>query len=176
VSDGEGNVLLEDFRRYSAWLHRMTVDFVEAVPEQRWEFTPDPPGQLGRVPDPLRVGGDGFAPFSKQVRHLVCVRGVYNTALVTKRVEWSRKHDHYTGPLTREALLVALDTKQRELADALATVDVAAQIDWGGTEFSFPDFTWEYVQHEAIHHGQWSLYASLGGFETPLSWRRSWGL
>jgi hypothetical protein len=32
------------------------------------------------------------------------------------------------------------------------------------------------IQHEAIHHGQWSVYASLAGFETPLSWRNEWGL
>jgi hypothetical protein len=32
------------------------------------------------------------------------------------------------------------------------------------------------VQHEAIHHGQWSVYASLAGFDTPVSWRTSWGL
>ena len=37
-------------------------------------------------------------------------------------------------------------------------------------------FTWEFVQHEAIHHGQWSIYASLAGFDTPLSWRTSWGM
>ncbi|MCA1585270.1 MAG: hypothetical protein LC791_11055 [Acidobacteria bacterium] len=33
--------------------------------------------------------------------------------------------------------------------------------------------TWEFVQHEVIHHGQWSIYASLAGFDTPLSWRAS---
>jgi hypothetical protein len=44
------------------------------------------------------------------------------------------------------------------------------------TSFTFALFTWEFVQHEAIHHGQWSIYASLAGFETPLSWRASWGL
>ncbi len=32
------------------------------------------------------------------------------------------------------------------------------------------------LQHEAIHHGQWSLYAALGGFETPPSWKMNWGL
>jgi hypothetical protein len=37
-------------------------------------------------------------------------------------------------------------------------------------------FTWEFVQHQAIHHGQGSIYASLAGFDTPLSWRASWGL
>jgi hypothetical protein len=47
------------------------------------------------------------------------------------------------------------------------------------TPFTFALFTWEFVQHEAIHHGQWSVYASLAGFDTPLSWRMSapltWG-
>jgi hypothetical protein len=168
-------MLLDEFRRYVQHLHRMTVDFVETVPEDRWDYTPDPPGKPGRAPDPLRLGV-GLAPFSKQLRHVVCVRGVYNAALATKHVDWARKHEHYLGPLTRDKLLAALIDKQGELLATLETVDTNASIDWGGTAFSFADFTWEFVQHEAIHHGQWSVYASLGGFDTPLSWRRSWGL
>jgi hypothetical protein len=30
-----------------------------------------------------------------------------------------------------------------------------------------PDHRWD---HEALHHGQWSFYATLGGFETPDGW------
>jgi hypothetical protein len=164
-----------DFVRYSKVLHRLTVDFVRAVPDDKWDFTPDPPGQSGHTPAPHRIG-EGFAPFCKQLRHVVCVRGVYSAALTTKKVDWARKHDHYVGPLTREALLAALDRKQRDLLTTLETVDIAAPIDWDGTPFTFALFTWEYVQHEAIHHGQWSIYASLAGFDTPLSWRASWGL
>jgi hypothetical protein len=121
-------------------------------------------------------GSDGFAPFCKQLRHVVCVRGVYNDALATKKVDWTRKHESYVGPLTREELLAALDEKQRKLLATLKTVDRDALIDWNGTPFTFALFTGEFVQHEAIHHGQWSLYASLAGFETPISWRASWGL
>src|SRR5215470_6321644 len=164
-----------DFIRYSTVLYRLTADFARAVPEDKWEFTPDPAGKPGRVPAAQRIG-DGFAPFCKQLRHVVCVRGVYNEALATRKVDWTRKHEHYAGPLTREALLAALDEKQRQLLATLETFDVNALIDWNGTPFSFALFTWEFVQHEAIHHGQWSIYASLAGFETPLSWRRSWGL
>ena len=169
-------MLLQDFRRYCEAVHRMTVDFVEIVPEDKWEFTPDPPRKPGRAPDPLRVGGEGLGPFCKQLRHVVCVRGVYNAALATKKVDWTRKHDHYTGALTRDALLAGLIEQQHRLLATLETLDIEAAIDWGGTSFSFADFTWEFIQHEAIHHGQWSVYASIGGFETPLSWRRSWGL
>ena len=166
---------IEDFARYSKVLHRLTVDFARAVPVDKWDFTPDSPRRLDRTPAPHRMG-EGFAPFCKQLRHVVCVRGVYNDALVTRKVEWKRKHDHYDGPLTRESLLAALDDKQRRLLEILETVDVHAVIDWDGTPFTFALFTWEFVQHEAIHHGQWSIYASLAGFDTPLSWRTSWGL
>ena len=166
---------IDDFVRYSKVLHGLTADFVRAVPDNKWDFTPDPPGQSDRAPTPHRIG-DGFAPFCKQLRHVVCVRGVYTAALATKKVDWRRKHEHYVGALTREALLAALDDKQRDLLTTLETIDIDAPIDWDGTPFTFALFTWEFVQHEAIHHGQWSVYASLAGFDTPLSWRASWGL
>lgn len=167
-------MLIDDFARYAGVLHRLTADFVRAVPESKWDFTPDPPARTP-APAPQRIGA-GFAPFSKQLRHVVCVRGVYNAALETKKVDWSRKHEHYSGPLTKSALLAALDDKQRSLLAILPTVKLEVPIDWDGTAFSFAAFAWEFVQHESIHHGQWSIYASLGGFDTPLSWRTSWGL
>lgn len=167
-------MLINDFARYSTFLHGLTVDFVRAVPEDKWDYTPAP-GRSGRAPAAHRIG-HGFAPFCKQLRHVVCARGVYNAALATRRVDWSRKHDHYVGPLTREALLAALDDKQQQLLAKLPAVDIDAAIDWGGTPFTFANFTWEFVQHEAIHHGQWSIYAALAGFDPPLSWRASWGL
>ena len=166
---------IDDFARYSKVLHRLTADFVQAVPNDKWDFTPDPPGKSGRAPALHRIG-DGFAPFCKQLRHVICVRGVYNAALATRKVDWTRKHEHYTGPLTREALLAALDDKQQQLLAVLETVDIDAPIDWDGTTFTFALLPWEFVQHEAIHHGQCSIDASLAGFDTPFSWRASWGL
>jgi hypothetical protein len=165
----------DEFARYAKVLHRLTTDFVRAVPDDKWDFTPDPPGGPDRAPPPHRIGA-GFAPFSKQLRHLVCVRGVYNAALKTKKVDWSRKHEQFVGPLTREALIAGLDEKQHDLLEILDTVDTNASIDWDGFPYSFTQFTWEFIQHEAIHHGQWSVYASLGSFDTPLSWRTTWGL
>ncbi len=166
---------IDEFARYSEVLHRLTVDFVWDVPNDKWEFTPDSPSQTRQPPRAHRLGV-GMAPFAKQVRHLVCVRGVYNAALAEGRVDWRRKHEHYRGPLARDALLAALDQQQQRLRAILETLDTTRSIDWDGTPFTFAMFTWEYVQHEAIHHGQWSVYASVAGFETPLSWRSSWGL
>jgi hypothetical protein len=162
---------IDNFIRYFEWVHRMTIDFAQAVPDDKWEFTPDPPGKPGRAPIPFRAG-DGFGPFSKQLRHVVNARGVYNAAMLTKNVDWTQRH--YSGPLTREALLEALVSKQREFLAALETFDTESTIDFGGTALPFDGFACEMVHHEAIHHGQWSVYASLGGFETPLSWRMGW--
>ena len=136
----------------------MTVDFVHAVPDNKWEFTPAP----------------GFGPFCVQLRHVVNARGVYNTAMVTTTVDWTQRH--YTGPLTREALLEALIDKHQQFLATLETFDPESTIDIGGSPFPIDNFACEMVHHEAIHHGQWSLYASLGGFETPHSWHTGWKL
>lgn len=156
-------MLLADFRRCAAFLHRLTVDFVEAVPEDRWDYTPDVGGKFGSI--------------ARQVRHVVRIRCVYNDALVDKRVDWGRPRERYDGPLTRESLLAALEDQQARLLRILDSIDPDVEMDWGGgTMYTLPMFTWEYAQHEAIHHGQWSVYAQLGGFETPVSWQRSWKL
>jgi hypothetical protein len=137
----------------------MTVHFAEAVPDDKWDFTPAP---------------QRFGPFSRQLRHVVRGRGVYNAALVTKKFDWSASREHYRGPPTREALMLALDEKQREFLALLPTADVAAKIYYGETDFTFDNFLCEIIQHESIHHGQWSVYAALGGFETPRSWQTGW--
>jgi len=33
----------------------------------------------------------------------------------------------------------------------------------------WPRFSGKFVQHEATHHGQWSIFASLARFDTPAS-------
>jgi len=72
---------IDDFVQYSKVLHALTADFVRAVPEDKWDFTPDTPGKSGRAPSAHRIGG-GFAPFCKQLRRVVCVRGVYTAAFI----------------------------------------------------------------------------------------------
>jgi hypothetical protein len=168
-------MVLEDFVRRFEFVHRMTLDFARAVPDDKWHFSPDPGSEAARRGIVGRHG-DGFAPFSKQLRHVICVRGVYTDALNTRRADFARKHSHYSGPLDRAALLAALGGKRADLLAALENVDVEARIDFFGTPFTFGDFAYTVVQHEAIHHGQWSIYASLAGFETPRSWRMEWGL
>jgi hypothetical protein len=148
---------LKDFEKNWNWVHTMTVHFAGAVPD----FTPAP---------------ERFGPFSRQLRHVVRGRGVYNAALRTKKADWSTSAEHYDGPLTRDALLQALDDKQREFLALLPAVDVSVPIYYGDAAFTFDNFLCEMIQHESIHHGQWSIYAALGGFATPRSWQTGWKL
>ena len=99
-------MLVDDFRRRFDFLQRMTIDFVNAVPENYWDFSPQPPRSNGDIPAGRH--GSGFAPFCKQLRHVVCVRGVYAGSLVTRRADFANKHAHYSGGLGRDELAVAL--------------------------------------------------------------------
>lgn len=164
-----------DFAQHSKVLHTMTVDFARAVPDDRWHFTPAPPSAPRQVTDTGRPSPRPSA-FSKQLRHVVCVRGVYNDALALGEVDWSASHSHYAGPLEREPLLEALARQQDRLLELLSSVDPGITIDWDGFPYSFDLFAGEFVQHESIHHGQWSVYAAVGGFDTPTSWHDMWGL
>jgi hypothetical protein len=158
----------DHFRQNFEWLHRMTLDFVDAIPDDRWDYTPDPPHAGG--------AGGRFGPFCKQLRHVIQARGVYTTAMITKSCDFSRSHEYYGGPLTREALRRALVESRAHFLDALEALDITIPIDFGGTPFHFDNFACEVIQHESIHHGQWSVYAALGGFATPRSWQTGWKL
>jgi len=43
---------IDEFVRYSEVLYRLTVDFARPVPDDKWDFTPDPPSKSGRTPAP----------------------------------------------------------------------------------------------------------------------------
>lgn len=121
------DVILESFRRRWEHVNAMTTAFVTAVPDPCWEATPH----------------KGFSPFCRQLQHVVCVRGVYNEALRTKRVDFSRKHGFYEGGLTRHELIDALGQKHTELLSVLSEVPEdldRAQIESFGNQISYVDF------------------------------------
>lgn len=147
------------------WKHinAMTTEFATSVPDDAWNASPL----------------QGFAPFSKQLRHVVCVRGVYNEGLETRRVDFARKHEFYDGALTRSALVEALNKRNAQLVDRLTDLPqdlFRPCIEFFGNNTSYAQYLYGYVQHESIHHGQWSLYAASAGYETPPLWRLQWGL
>ncbi len=155
--------VIETFR--TGWRHvrGLTHDYITAIPPVRWEYSPHP----------------AFEPLHKQVRHLVCVQGVYIDGVRNRVTDFGRKHSHYSGSLDRESLVAALRAKDDLLDTALTQITPEAEdgylIEFYGKQ-TLAAYLSVIPQHEAIHHGQWSLYAAFGGFETPLSWKLNWGL
>ena len=108
------------------------------------------------------------------------MQGVYLQGLREGVTDWGKKHAYYTGGLDRESLIKALREKDEELLTALAAIDAQGaesfSIDWYGSEINLTRYLSVWIQHEALHQGQWSFYATLGGFPTPQSWVVNWGL
>lgn len=142
----------------------LTREFIEAVPDEHWTCAPYP----------------GAQALHKQFRHLVWCSGVYNQAFETRAADWSRKKTHYSGGLERTALMSALeekDTALRIALDELRRVDLESwRVDFMGNVFGFERYAHVLIQHESLHHGMWSVYARLAGFETPASWKLNWDL
>jgi hypothetical protein len=156
---------IEDFS--STWSHvrgQLTYDFVRAVPDTHWTSSPHP----------------RYRTFAKQVRHLICVQGVYLHGLNERVTDFSKKHSHYDGPLDRASLLQGLHEKDAALLTTLANIGKAGperfEIDWFGQRIGLAGYLHVLIQHESIHHGEWSFYATFGGFATPVSWQMNWGL
>lgn len=149
-----------------AWhdVRKLTYEFVETLPPDRWSYSPHP----------------SYAPLSKQVRHLICVQGVYHQGLRERRADFARKHEHYRGSLEPAELIAGLRERDAELDEILARLgeDGAArfEIDFFGRKRSFSRYAAIIVQHEAIHHGEWGVYAALGGFATSPGWKLNWGI
>ena len=147
------------------WGHirQLTFDFIAGVPDEHWQYSPHP----------------RHAPFHKQVRHMVCVQGVYVDGIRNRVTDFGKKHSHYVGPLDRKSLVTGLREKDRLLDETLAAIDSANEasytIEFYGQN-TLAAYLNTFIHHEAIHHGQWSIYASLAGFETPESWKLNWGL
>jgi hypothetical protein len=155
---------LDGFERQFRHISEMAEAYVAAVPDERWQFSPHP----------------RFAPFAKQLRHVVCVRGVYAAGFAEGRVDFARKHEHYRGDLLRASLTAALASSTDALLDAALG---AHERGGAGIEFPFlgrtlplDEFTYVIVQHDSMHLGEWSVYAALAGFQTPASWRLNWDL
>lgn len=129
-----------------------TLKRIEAIPEDKWNFSPHPE----------------FGPFSKQVRHVICCRGVFSEAFLNGKLDFSKKHSFYAGSLERAELLKALHestAKVSEILTALSTADLSKYgVDYYGDTLGFVEHFSALVCHEAYHRGEWAVYAANGGF------------
>ncbi len=139
-------VAFEDTWRF---VRGMTCEFIEVVPDEHWQCAPYPRAQ----------------PLHKQFRHMVWCAGAYNHGMRTRSADWTAKRSHYTGGLSRAELLEALRAKDAELMrilDELKRVDLDEwRVDFIGQSLPLERYLNVLLQHEALHHGMWSVYARL---------------
>jgi len=155
--------VIEQFKKTWFYNRQITTDFLDAIPEDKWDFTHHPK----------------YGPLSKQFRHMTCVYGVYIEGFRHQAVDFSRKHSHYTGQLTKTDIRTDLQKKDEELKSLLEqfTPDMIEKfrLDFFGVNMSFSEYTHVLIQHECMHIGIWSNAAIFAGFELPKSWKSDWG-
>ena len=127
----------------------LTLKAVEDMPADKWNDSPHPK----------------FASFAKQVRHVICCRGVFAEGFSSGSVNFSKKHSFYSGELTREALLTALKESTALVQASLERLDGESlnlyKADYYGESLGFVEHFSALVCHEALHRGQWSLYSVM---------------
>lgn len=154
---------VEAFRNSWSYLRGMTKSFIECVPEDKWDF----------------AASDRHSAMRKQFRHMVWVSGLYNHAIKTGTMDFSIKKKTYSGSMIRKDILDGLNEKDEELFQILESLEgkeESYKINAFGSEMSLDEYLHILIQHESLHHGMWSLYANLGGFDVPKSWRDDWEL
>lgn len=155
--------LIKDFEKTWFYTRKITTDFLDAIPDNKWQFTHHPK----------------YAPLSKQFRHMACVYGVYIDGFKNSAVDFSKKHSHYSGPLDRAAIKLDLSKKDDELREVLKAFTQEGvdqfKLDFFGVNMTFSEYTHVLIQHECMHIGIWSNAAVFAGFDLPKSWKSDWG-
>lgn len=157
--------LLSELRRSWDFTRNMTMEFIHSVPEDKWEFSPHPK----------------YSPLAKQFRHMIWVTGLYADGFVNRKIDdCESKKTHYSGEIDKENLLRGFAEIDKKLSQILQDLEGENldefEIDFFGEKMGFSEYTHILIEHESIHHGLWSMYASFGEFETPKSWQQNWEL
>jgi hypothetical protein len=157
--------IIEEFERSYSFARQMTHDFIKAVPDDKWDFTPN-----------LK-----YAPLCKQFRHMIWVTGLYRETMMTGNMKTcASKKSHYAGSLERNEILAGLTKQDELLLQALEHFKRRGiedyQIQALGMTMGFTEFSHILLHHESNHHGMWSMYAAQADFPTPKSWKESWGM
>ena len=155
--------IVEQFEKTWFYTRKVTNDFLDIIPEDKWNYSHHPK----------------YAVFSKQFRHMASVYGVYIEGFKNQAVDFSKKHSHFTGALSKEELKADLLKKDEELKivlNKMKELDLTKfKLDFFGVNMTFTEYTHVLIQHECMHIGIWSTMAAFGGFEVPQTWKNEWG-
>jgi hypothetical protein len=147
------------------WQHvrGMTREFLEHASDELLDFVPAP----------------GFVPVRLQAAHLAEVQGAYQEMFSTGTVDFSHKAQYTPDGTSRHEILAALEHRDADLAahiDALRPRTSSWTVEWFGNRIGVAGFGAVFIQHEALHHGQWAVHAHLSGAPVPIGWLLNWGL
>jgi hypothetical protein len=155
--------IVEQFERTWFYTRSLTNDFLDTIPDDKWNYTHHPK----------------FSVLSKQFRHVASVYGVYIAGFKNSSADFTKKHSHYTGALSKadiKADLLKKDEKLKIVLNELKTSDLSQfRLNFFGNHLSFTEYTHILIQHECMHIGIWSNAAAFGEFPLPQSWKDEWG-
>lgn len=160
----ENSNVIEQIRRTWTYQRKVSNDFLDCIPADKWEHTPGP----------------YCSPLSKQFRHMVWIYGAYLDAIRNQKIDLSKKKSYYSGELEPAPIKKALSQFDDEFEAILKNLESkdldSFKIDFFGQQMGIIEFSHVMVQHECVHMGLWFNYAKTGDFETPDSWQSDWGL
>ena len=141
--------IIESALKEWEYASKQTKKSVEEMSAERWDFTPN----------------EKFGSFAKQVRHVICCRGVFIAGFKGDKINFKNKPHFYSGPLSRIELVDALEKSTIWVVDALkglAGKDLTKYtVDYYGDPLTFIENFSALTSHEGLHRGQWLLYKAL---------------
>lgn len=155
--------VIDDFVVRWTFVRGMTIEFLEFASDECLDFRPT----------------DKFMTIREQAAHLVEVQAMYQFAFAGEEIDFARKSEFTPNGTDAASLVQALGKQDAVLhshLDRLRDDPDAFSIDWYGAELGLSGFGAVFIQHEALHHGQWTAHTALGGFPTPTGWILNWGL
>lgn len=156
--------IIEEFERSWEYTRKMTNEFINCVPEEKWNFTHHPK----------------FAPLNKQFIHMVKVYGCYISSFESRRLDLKNKNMFYQGTGDRKSIQDSLIKLDQSLDGTLKKLKNSNlddfTVDVFGIKMGFTEYTHVMIQHEVSHFGIWANYAAFGEFQTPKMWQEEWKL
>jgi uncharacterized damage-inducible protein DinB len=156
--------LIEEFENSWSYIRQMTVDFINCVPQDKWNYSHH----------------EKFAPLVKQFKHIIKVYACYVEAFSSHKLDMSKKNSYITSPETRENILALINKYDEQLKIVLTDLKSSGlegyKVNVFGMSMGFSEFTHVIIHHEVSHFGIWANYAAFGGFETPKGWQNDWKL
>jgi len=163
VPISDEHTFVGEFSRNWQYARNLTYSLLEVVSADNLGFSPH----------------HEFGTLGRQLWHCGHVQECYRQAMVSGDMVFGLLTPDKELEVDPEALAGFLEELDDDLAATLRGLrDYTAVIDWGLEEEN-PELRAHLIwllQHETLHHGQWSLYARLGGFEVPETWRDAWGM